>query len=88
MPPPPKKHDFKEEYPNIRVGTIESMHNKDILTKSRFFVVRQRLGIRVRYIMTKYFGKELKTIIVVDTLLHSLKSDILHVSIILVFLST
>ena len=29
-------HDFKEKYHDVRAGTIEPMHIKNILTKNRF----------------------------------------------------
>ena len=29
--------DFKEKYPYVRVGTLKSMHIKDILTKTAVF---------------------------------------------------
>ena len=37
-------HDFKEKYPYIRAGTLEPMHNKDILTKTFFMPYASVLG--------------------------------------------
>ena len=35
--PQESNHDFKEKYPYIRVGTLEPMHIKEILTKTSCF---------------------------------------------------
>ena len=50
--PQKRNQDFMERYLNIKAGTYKPMRIKDILTKNRFFAVRQRFRIRVRHIMT------------------------------------
>ena len=45
-------HNFMKKYPYIRIGTLKPMRIKDILTKARFFAVRQRFKIRDRHIVT------------------------------------
>ena len=50
--PQKSNHDFKEKYHYVLEGTIEPMLIIDILTKFRFFDVRQRFRIRVGHIMT------------------------------------
>ena len=40
--PQKRNHGFTERYPNIKAGTYKPMRIKDILTKNRFFAVRQR----------------------------------------------
>ena len=47
-----RNYDFTERYPNTNAGTNEPMLIEDILTKNRFFAVRQRFKIRVRHNMT------------------------------------
>ena len=34
--PQKRNHDFLEKYPNIKAGTYEPMHIKDILIKNRW----------------------------------------------------
>ena len=38
--PQMSNHDFKEKYYYVDAGTIEPIHIKDIMTKTRLFVVR------------------------------------------------
>ena len=62
--PQKRNQDLTEKYPDIKAGTYELMRIKDILIKNRFSAVRQRSRIWVRHMM-----KEMKMLMVVDTLL-------------------
>ena len=55
--PQMRNQDFTERNPNIKAGTYKPMH-RDILTKTGFFVIRQRFRTRVRHIMTKNLAKK------------------------------
>ena len=66
--PKKRNHYFMERCRYVRAGTIEPMHIKDILTKDRFFAAPNTS--KTHYDMK--FGKEVKTIMVVNTSLHSL----------------
>ena len=50
--PPKSNNDFKEKYPNVRVGTLlVSMRITGILNNNSFFAMRQRFRIRKRHKM-------------------------------------
>ena len=75
--PQTSNQDFKEKYPYIQAGTIEPIRIKDILIKKSWFSSRTP----VFYNMSKAhndikFGKELQTIMVVETSLYSLKVNL------------
>ena len=48
--PQKSNHGCKEKYPQIRVGTLETMRIKD--QNRDFFAALKRFRIRVRHIMT------------------------------------
>ena len=59
-------HDFQEKYPYVHVGTLEHMHIRDTLP---VFKNKSKTHNDIK------LGKEVKTIMVVDTSLHSLRSE-------------
>ena len=63
-------HYFKIKCPYIHAGTIEPMCNKDILTKTGFCRTPAFKNTSKAHTDIK-FGKEVKTIMVVDTSLYS-----------------
>ena len=69
--PRKSNHYFKIKYPYVCVGTLVSMRITDIMTKNSCFFFCHKAA----------FGKEAKTIIVVDTSLHSLMRKFLNICI-------
>ena len=65
--PPWSNHELKENDPFIRVGTLEPMRIKDILTKNRIIFRTPTFWNTSKTHNNIEFGKELKTIIVSDT---------------------
>ena len=59
--PQKRNQDFTERYPNIKAGTYKPMRIGDILTKNRFFAVRQSFRTRVRHIWRKIWQRNKNT---------------------------
>ena len=68
--PQKSNNDFKDKCPY----TFEPMHIRH-LDKKTCFAVHKRFTVRVRHIITKNLDKAVKTIIIVDTSLQSLRSS-------------
>ena len=64
--PPKNNHDSKEKYSPIHVGTIEPRYIRDILIKKPFSCLTPAHN-------DIKFDKVVKTTMIVDTLLHSLR---------------
>ena len=66
--PQKSNHDFKEKYPYKHTGPIEPMRIEDIFTKHWFFAGRMPAFQNTRNAHNDIkFGKEVKTIMVVDS---------------------
>ena len=72
--PQQNNHDLKEKCPYIHAGTMEPMRIKDILIKTVFLPCASVLNTSKAHNDIK-FGKEVKTNMVVETSLHSLKGS-------------
>ena len=70
--PQKSHHDFKEKYPDVPVGTLKPKHIKDVLTKNNCFCRNQAFSNTNKTCNDIEFGKEVKTIIIVDKSLNSL----------------
>ena len=70
--PQKSNHSFKENYSYIQVGTFKPMRIKDL--KTEFFCYISAIQNTNKTHNDMDIGKEVKTIIVIDTSLHSLKS--------------
>ena len=71
--PQKRNQDLTERYPDIKAGTYKPMCIRDILTKNCCFDARQRFIKTNKTHNDLKFGKEIKMLMVVDTLLLPLK---------------
>ena len=67
--PQKQNQDLTERYPDIKAGTYKPMCIRDILTKNCCFDARQRFIKTNKTHNDLKFGKEIKMLMVVDTLL-------------------